>query len=83
MIYWVLSSAGCFIIMALLVSTAPEYIEKEDGSMVPKYPDESKKKSHVKRFINEEFAYSSCSAAFLSSKKIKLPSVLSFFRVVF
>lgn len=83
MIYWVLISAFCFIIMTFLVSTAPEYIEKEDGSMVPKEPPKQKKRSHADRYINEEFVYSSCSAAFLSNRKIKLPYLFSFTRIVF
>lgn len=82
MIYWVLISAICFIVMVLLVSTAPEYIEKEDGSMVPKHIPNRKKRSHANRYINEEFAYSSCSVAFLSTRKFKLPYLLSFFRFI-
>lgn len=80
MIYWVLISAVCFIILAILVSTAPEYVEKEDGSMVPKEPPKVKRRNHSKRFINEEFVYSSCSVAFLSTKKFRVPQVLSVIR---
>ncbi len=83
MIYWVLISAFCFIIMTFLVSTAPEYIEKEDGSMVPKEPPKQKKRSHANKHINEELVYASCSAAFLSSRKVKLPYLFSFIRIVF
>jgi hypothetical protein len=82
MIYWILVSAVCFIIMALLVATAPEYVEKEDGSMVPKQP-KTKKRTHTKRFINEDFIHSPNSAAFLSTKKIKLPYFFSFLKIIF
>ena len=83
MIYWVLISAFFFFFMTFLVSTAPEYIEKEDGSMVPKEPPKQKKRNHANKYINEEFVYSSCSAAFLSNRKIKLPYLSSFIRIVF
>ena len=47
MLGWVFSFIGCFTILMLIILNAPEYIENEDGSLVPKSKEKKSKRKDL------------------------------------
>jgi len=50
---WVFSFIGCFTILMLIILNAPEYIENEDGSLVPKPKKEKSKKKNLNSSVEK------------------------------